>query len=78
METDRFEPLLGIMKELNVQFVLGYTPDGIRHLLAAARRRPDRRGAADHRQGRHRRRPQAFTDLGNPEKHTKILVEPWR
>jgi hypothetical protein len=21
---------------------------------------------------------QAFADLGNPEQHTKILVEPWR
>jgi threonine dehydrogenase-like Zn-dependent dehydrogenase len=26
METDRSEPMLGIMKELNVQYVLGYTP----------------------------------------------------
>ena len=27
METDRSEPMLGIMKELNVQYVLGYTPN---------------------------------------------------
>ena len=27
METDRSEPMLGIIKELNVQFVLGYTPE---------------------------------------------------
>ena len=27
MESDRNEPMLGIMKELNVQYVLGYTPD---------------------------------------------------
>jgi threonine dehydrogenase-like Zn-dependent dehydrogenase len=27
METDRSEPMLGIMKELNVQYVLGYTPE---------------------------------------------------
>src|SRR5205807_4641985 len=26
MESDRNEPMLGIMKELNVQYVLGYTP----------------------------------------------------
>ena len=26
METDRSEPMLGIMKELSVQYVLGYTP----------------------------------------------------
>ena len=27
METDRSEPMLGIIKELNVQYVLGYTPE---------------------------------------------------
>ena len=27
METDRSEPFLGIVKELNVQYVLGYTPE---------------------------------------------------
>src|SRR5437764_11546185 len=27
METDQSEPMLGILKELNVQYVLGYTPD---------------------------------------------------
>src|SRR5215467_3666888 len=27
MESDRSEPMLGIMKELNVQYALGYTPD---------------------------------------------------
>ena len=33
METDRSEPMLGIMKELNVQYVLGYTPDEFAHSL---------------------------------------------
>src|SRR5205809_7296755 len=33
METDRAEPMLGIMKELNVQYVLGYTPDEFAHAL---------------------------------------------
>src|SRR6201985_2610383 len=27
MESDRNEPMLGIMKELNVQYVLAYTPE---------------------------------------------------
>src|SRR5206468_7551191 len=27
MESDKSEPMLGIMKELNLQYVLGYTPD---------------------------------------------------
>ena len=79
METDRSEPMLGIMKELNVQYVLGYTPDEFAYSPA-----PDR--------GRRRSmRPrmvtasvgidgvaQAFADLANPEAHTKIIVEPWR
>src|SRR5690348_16072811 len=37
MESDRNEPMLGIMKELNVQYVLGYTPEelaGALRLLA--------------------------------------------
>ena len=33
METDRAEPMLGIMKELNVQYVLGYTPDEFAYSL---------------------------------------------
>ena len=33
METDRSEPMLGIMKELNVQYVLGYTPDEFAYSL---------------------------------------------
>jgi threonine dehydrogenase-like Zn-dependent dehydrogenase len=78
METDRSEPMLGIMKELNVQYVLGYTPAEFAsslHLLAEGKveaaplitGKVGIDGVA-----------QAFTDLGNPERHTKILVEPWR
>jgi threonine dehydrogenase-like Zn-dependent dehydrogenase len=78
METDRSEPMLGIMKELNVQYVLGYTPDEFAsalHLLA---------------EGQVEAAPlvtatvgidgvaAAFADLANPERHTKIIVEPWR
>ena len=33
MEADRSEPMLGIMKELNVQYVLGYTPDEFAYSL---------------------------------------------
>ncbi len=33
METDRSEPMLGIMKELNVQYVLGYTPEEFAYSL---------------------------------------------
>lgn len=78
METDRSEPMLGIMKELNVQYVLGYTPAEFAHslrLLAEGKidaaqlitGTVDLDGVA-----------QAFVDLANPERHTKILIEPWR
>ncbi|MDQ8728841.1 zinc-binding dehydrogenase [Bradyrhizobium sp. LHD-71] len=78
METDRLEPMLGIMKELNVQYVLGYTPlefasslqllaDGKVDAASLITGKVGIEGVA-----------QAFADLGNPERHTKILVEPWR
>jgi threonine dehydrogenase-like Zn-dependent dehydrogenase len=78
METDRSEPMLGIIKELSVQYVLGYTPDEFSHsprliaegqvdaaALVTATVGID--GVA-----------QAFADLANPEHHTKIIIEPWR
>ena len=56
MEADTIYPMLGISKELNLQFVLGYTPDEfaatLDHIAEGAH--PGR--AADHRQGRRRRR----------------------
>src|SRR6201999_1410885 len=72
METDRSEPMLGIMKELNVQFVLGYTPtefanslqllaDGKVEAASLITGKVGIDGVA-----------QAFADLGNPEKHMKI------
>ena len=76
MEQDLVRPLLGITKELNLQFVLGYTPEEfaatLHHIaegdlpvapLITGRVGLD--GVAD-----------AFADLKNPERHAKILVEP--
>jgi threonine dehydrogenase-like Zn-dependent dehydrogenase len=78
MESDRFEPMLGIMKELNVQFVLGYTPAEFARSLKLIADGEVEAGALitgkvgiDGVAG-------AFADLANPERHTKILVEPWR
>ena len=77
MERDQIEPLTGISKELNLQFVLGYTPEEfastLRH-LAEGRVNGDPlitgkvgvEGVA-----------KAFEDLASPETHAKILVEPW-
>ncbi|HZP43203.1 MAG TPA: zinc-binding dehydrogenase [Candidatus Binatia bacterium] len=78
MEDDRIRPMLGINKELSVQFVLGYRPDEFADTLAAI---------AD---GRIAVAPlvtgkvgvegvaEAFETLARPDAHAKILVEPWR
>jgi threonine dehydrogenase-like Zn-dependent dehydrogenase len=78
MERDSIEPMFGINKELNVQFVLGYTREEfaamLRHIAEGAipteplvTGKVGVEGVA-----------QAFADLGSPERHAKILVEPWR
>ena len=76
MEPDTIHPLIGIVKELNLQFVLGYTPDEfavtLRHIaegeipvapLITGHVGLD--GVAG-----------AFEALGSPERHAKILVHP--
>ena len=78
MEDDRIRPILGINKELSVQFVLGYTPEEFAATLAdiAEGRIPvaplvtGRVGVGGV--------PGAFETLARPEAHAKILVEPWR
>lgn len=78
MEQDRFEPFFAINKELNLQFVLGYTPDEfaltLRHIaegnIEVAPLVTGKVGVEGVKQ--------AFSDLANPEEHAKILVEPWR
>jgi threonine dehydrogenase-like Zn-dependent dehydrogenase len=76
MQEDHIHPMLGIGKELNVQFALAYEPDEFAAALdAIANERVDLAPlitgsvTIDHL-------PQAFADLGNPEAHAKILVEP--
>lgn len=78
MESDNFEPFFGIAKELNLQFVLGYSnqefADSLRHiaegLIDVSPLITGKVGLDGVKQ--------AFADLANPEKHAKILVEPWR
>jgi threonine dehydrogenase-like Zn-dependent dehydrogenase len=76
MEPDTIHPLLGIMKELNLQFVLGYTPDEfaatLRHIAEGAipvtpliTGHVGLDGVA-----------RAFEELASPERHAKILVRP--
>jgi threonine dehydrogenase-like Zn-dependent dehydrogenase len=78
MEADTIEPMFGIMKELNLQFVLGYTPEEFArslHLLADGK--VDAPSLITAKVGLAGVKG-AFEELGNPERHTKILVEPWR
>ena len=78
MEDDRIRPMLGINKELSVQFVLGYTPMEFTETLGdiAEGRIPvaplvTGRVGVDGVAG-------AFAALARPDEHAKILVEPWR
>ena len=78
MEQDSFRPLTGIGKELNIQFVLGYTAEEFTDTLmlisegelAVDQLITGRVGLSEV--------SQAFDDLGDPEAHAKIIVEPWR
>jgi threonine dehydrogenase-like Zn-dependent dehydrogenase len=76
METDRIEPSIAITKEIELTFVLGYTPEEFAetlHMLAEGV--IDATGLVtgsvplDGVAG-------AFTALGDPEAHVKILVKP--
>ena len=78
MESDTLEPMFGIVKELSLQFVLGYTPEEFaRSLRLLAEGEVDGEALITGKVGLAGVR-QAFAELGNPERHTKILVEPWR
>src|SRR5262245_12269417 len=74
MEADAIHPMLGVMKELNLQFVLGYTQDEFAATFGHIA------------EGRIPTAPlitgrvgidgiaKAFEELGSPERHAKILV----
>ncbi len=78
MERDQFEPAFGVLKELNLQFLIGYSLDEFGDTL---------RSIAD---GKIPVEPLitgkvglegvagAFEELNSPEKHAKIVVEPTR
>ena len=67
MESDRSEPMLGILKELNVQYVLGYTPEEFAwSLRLIAEGKVDAASLVTGRVGIDGV-AQAFADLANPE-----------
>jgi threonine dehydrogenase-like Zn-dependent dehydrogenase len=77
METDRVEPFFGIVKQLNVQFVLAYTAQEFAeslHNIAEGKVdvTPLITGTVglDGVSG-------AFAELASPEKHAKVMVDPW-
>jgi threonine dehydrogenase-like Zn-dependent dehydrogenase len=76
MEADRIRPAMAINKEIDLRFVLGYDPGEFQdtlHLIAEGKVDPaplitgtvGLDGVAG-----------AFTALGNPEEHAKILIDP--
>jgi threonine dehydrogenase-like Zn-dependent dehydrogenase len=78
MEPDRLRPAMAINKEIELRFVLGYTPLEFRdslHLLAEGKvnAAPIVTGTVglDGVDG-------AFTALADPETHAKILIDPAR
>jgi threonine dehydrogenase-like Zn-dependent dehydrogenase len=77
MQSDQFEPFVGIVKQLNLQFVLGYTADEFAASLGhIAEGRIDVTPLITGHVGLAGVRG-AFADLANPERHAKVMVEPW-
>jgi threonine dehydrogenase-like Zn-dependent dehydrogenase len=73
---DRFTPAMAINKEIDLRFVIGYTPLEFRdtlHMLAGGKvdPRPLVTGTVGLDEV-----DRAFTDLGDPEVHAKILIDP--
>jgi threonine dehydrogenase-like Zn-dependent dehydrogenase len=76
MQADTIHPMVGIGRELSIQFAFGYEPHEFAgSLLAIADARVDIEqwltGSVSVDGV-----PQAFSDLGTPDRHAKILVEP--
>jgi len=77
METDRIEPFFGIVKQLNVQFVLAYTGEEFAESLHhIAEGKVDVTPLITGTVGLDGVNA-AFTELANPERHAKVLVDPW-
>jgi threonine dehydrogenase-like Zn-dependent dehydrogenase len=78
MEADRIEPYFGIVKQLDLQFVLAYTTAEFETTLGhIAAGRIDVTPLITGRVGLDGVR-QAFAELATPDRHAKVLVEPWR
>jgi threonine dehydrogenase-like Zn-dependent dehydrogenase len=78
MERDEILPLSGLNKQVSIQFSIGYTPQEfaqtLRHLADG---RIDGTSWITGKVGLNEAAA-TFDDLKNPERHVKILIEPWR
>lgn len=77
MKTDSFQPLVAINKELSLQFVLGYSMEEFQSCLEQIADGRFDVGALITGRVSLDGVQQAFLDLGDPERHAKVLVEPW-
>lgn len=77
MQADSIRPLVALNKELSLQFVLGYTRKEFRSSLEHIADGRFDVGALITAQVPLDGVEQAFTDLGDPERHAKVLVKPW-
>lgn len=78
MEPDRMRTVLALNKELELRFVFAYDPEEFQHaldLIASGKVDPTPLHTGTVGLGE---LAQAFTDLGSPEEHAKILVDPAR
>ncbi|MCC6780273.1 MAG: zinc-binding dehydrogenase [Hyphomicrobiales bacterium] len=78
METDQQKPMFAIFKELSVQYVLGCTPDEFAQSLALIASGKTDTGAMVTGKVGLSEVAAAFDELASPNRHTKIVVEPWR
>jgi threonine dehydrogenase-like Zn-dependent dehydrogenase len=78
METDRFEPFFGIVKQVNMQFVLGYTAEEFAESLRQlAEGKVDAAALITGTVGLDGVAG-AYADLANPERHAKVMIDPWQ
>jgi threonine dehydrogenase-like Zn-dependent dehydrogenase len=77
MERDHFEPMVGINKEVSLQFAFAYTPEEFASTLShIASGRISVQPLITGRVGIEGV-SEAFQELASPERHAKIMVEPW-
>ena len=78
METDQHKPLFASYKELSMQYVLACTPDEFAQSLALVASGKVDAGAMITGKVGLDEVAAAFDELASPDRHAKVVVEPWR